>query len=64
MVTELARAGVDVEETDDGMIIRGGKQPRGIAFQTYKDHRIAMSLSILDVYKRQVQPARQQTGNR
>lgn len=47
MVTELARAGVDVEETDDGMIIRGGKQPRGIAFQTYKDHRIAMSLSIL-----------------
>lgn len=47
MVTELARAGVDVEETDDGMVIRGGKQPRGISFQTYKDHRIAMSLSIL-----------------
>nr|WP_297176007.1 3-phosphoshikimate 1-carboxyvinyltransferase [uncultured Agathobaculum sp.] len=47
MVTELARAGVDVEETEDGMVIRGGRQPRGISFQTYKDHRIAMSLAVL-----------------
>ena len=47
MVTELARAGVDIEETEDGMVIRGGKQPRGISFQTYKDHRIAMSLAVL-----------------
>lgn len=47
MVTELSRAGVDVEETDDGMIIRGGKTPCGASFQTYKDHRIAMSLAVL-----------------
>ena len=47
MVTELARAGVDVEETEDGMVIRGGRQPRGISFQTSKDHRIAMSLAVL-----------------
>lgn len=47
MVTELARAGVDVEETDDGMIIRGGRTPCGAAFDTYKDHRIAMSLAVL-----------------
>ena len=47
MVTELTRAGVDVEETDDGMIIRGGKTPCGATFETYKDHRIAMSLAIL-----------------
>ena len=47
MVTELKKAGVDVEETDDGMIIRGGKRPHGAAFETYKDHRIAMSLAVL-----------------
>lgn len=47
MVTELVKAGVDVEETEDGMIIRGGKRPRGAAFETYQDHRIAMSLAVL-----------------
>ena len=47
MVTELKKAGVDVEETEDGMIIRGGKKPHGTSFETYKDHRIAMSLSVL-----------------
>ena len=47
MVAELSKAGVDVEETDDGMIVRGGAKPHGAAFETYKDHRIAMSLSIL-----------------
>lgn len=47
MVTELKKAGVDVEETDDGMIIRGGKRPHGASFETYKDHRIAMSLAVL-----------------
>lgn len=47
MVAELSKAGVDVEETDDGMIIRGGEKPHGASFETYKDHRIAMSLAIL-----------------
>lgn len=47
MVTELTRAGAAVEETDDGMIIRGGKTPCGASFETYKDHRIAMSLAVL-----------------
>ena len=47
MVTELGRAGVDVEETEDGMIIRGGKTPHGASFETYQDHRIAMSLAVL-----------------
>lgn len=46
MVTELKKAGVDVEETEDGMIIRGGKKPHGATFETYKDHRIAMSLAV------------------
>ncbi len=47
MTAELSKAGVDVEETEDGMIIRGGRKPRGAAFETYGDHRIAMSLSVL-----------------
>ena len=47
MVRELGRAGVDVEETEDGMIIRGGKTPRGASFETYGDHRIAMSMAVL-----------------
>lgn len=47
MVAELSKAGVDVEETDDGMIVRGGENPHGASFETYKDHRIAMSLAIL-----------------
>lgn len=47
MVAELTKAGVDIEETDDGMIIRGGRRPRGATFDTYQDHRIAMSLAVL-----------------
>ncbi|MCQ5130189.1 3-phosphoshikimate 1-carboxyvinyltransferase [Butyricicoccus faecihominis] len=47
MVTELVKAGVDIEETADGMIIRGGKTVRGADFATYGDHRIAMSLAVL-----------------
>lgn len=46
MVAELKRAGADVEETEDGMVIRGGKPLHGAAFETYHDHRIAMSMAI------------------
>ncbi|MCI6720530.1 MAG: 3-phosphoshikimate 1-carboxyvinyltransferase [Clostridiales bacterium] len=46
MVTELTRAGADVTETADGMIIRGGKPLRGASFETYNDHRIAMSMAV------------------
>ncbi len=47
MVTELNRAGVNAEETEDGMIIHGGTAPHGASFPTYNDHRIAMSLAVL-----------------
>ena len=47
MVRNLAAMGADVTETEDGMIIRGGKTPHGASFETYKDHRIAMSLAVL-----------------
>lgn len=46
MVTELQKAGADVAETGDGMIIRGGKPLHGAAFATYGDHRIAMSMAV------------------
>lgn len=46
MVTELNRAGADVKETDDGMIINGGKTLNGAIFETYNDHRIAMSMAV------------------
>lgn len=46
MVTELTRAGADVQETEDGMIIHGGKPLSGASFDTYHDHRIAMSMAV------------------
>lgn len=46
MVTELSRAGADVTETADGMIIRGGKPLHGAMFESYNDHRIAMSMAV------------------
>ena len=46
MVTELQKIGVNIEETDDGMIIYGNSTPRGGTVESYNDHRIAMALSI------------------
>lgn len=47
VTTELKKCGIDIEETDDGMIIRGGKDYKGADFKSYGDHRMAMSLSVL-----------------
>ena len=47
VVNEFKKCGIDIRETDDGMIIRGKKELRGADFSTYKDHRMAMSLSVL-----------------
>lgn len=46
MCTELTKAGANVTETDDGMIINGGAPLHGATFHTYNDHRIAMSMAI------------------
>lgn len=46
MVTELARMGADIEGTDDGMIIRGGRPLHGAAIDSRLDHRIAMSFAV------------------
>lgn len=47
VVDEFSKCGIDIEETDDGMIIKGGKEISGADFKTYGDHRMAMSLAIL-----------------
>lgn len=47
VVDEFKKCGIDIEETDDGMIITGGNPICGADFKTYGDHRMAMSLAIL-----------------
>lgn len=42
----LRAMGVDVEPTEDGMIIHGGKNVHGGIINSYLDHRIAMAFSI------------------
>jgi 3-phosphoshikimate 1-carboxyvinyltransferase len=46
MVNELRRAGIDAVEDEDGFTITPGT-PRPTAFETYEDHRMAMSLSLI-----------------
>ncbi|WP_449244067.1 3-phosphoshikimate 1-carboxyvinyltransferase [Desulfobacca acetoxidans] len=45
VATELAKMGITVNQTKDGLIIQGGK-PRGVVIETYNDHRIAMSFAL------------------
>ncbi len=47
VVDEFSKCGIDITETDDGMIINGGKSIHGADFKTYGDHRMAMSLTVL-----------------
>lgn len=47
VVDEFTKCGVDITETEDGMIINGGKAIHGVDFITYGDHRMAMSLTVL-----------------
>lgn len=46
MTAELRKMGITVEELPDGMVITGGKLKCCKNLQSYKDHRIAMSLAI------------------
>ena len=45
VATELAKMGIAVQETRDGLAIQGGK-PHGAIIETYNDHRIAMSFAL------------------
>ena len=47
LVAENLRAmGADVTETDDGMIIDGGRPLHGAFISAHKDHRLAMTFAI------------------
>ncbi len=51
VVTELARIGATTTAMDDGLRIEPAPLPEGkrFAFKTYADHRLAMSLSLLEL---------------
>lgn len=46
VVTELQRAGIRAEETDDGLRVYPG-EPQPADIETYDDHRMAMSFALL-----------------
>lgn len=46
VVENLKAMGCDIEATNDGMIIHGGKLLHGATIDSKKDHRIAMSFAI------------------
>lgn len=46
VVENLRLMGADIEATDDGMIIHGGKPLHGAVIDSHLDHRIAMSFAI------------------
>ncbi|PNV59201.1 3-phosphoshikimate 1-carboxyvinyltransferase [Clostridium sp. chh4-2] len=46
MVRNLTAMGADVEETEDGMIIRGGRPLHGAVIDSKLDHRIAMTFAV------------------
>ena len=46
IVSNLKAMGADIEATEDGMIINGGKELHGAIIDSKLDHRIAMSFAI------------------
>ena len=46
MVENLSAMGADITETEDGMIIRGGKPLHGAVINSHLDHRIAMTFAV------------------
>jgi len=45
-VEGLRKMGANIEEREDGMVIKGGKKLKGGKCESYGDHRIAMALTI------------------
>ncbi len=46
MAVNLAKAGIGVQETEDGMVITGSERFSGCSVDSFGDHRIAMSMLI------------------
>jgi 3-phosphoshikimate 1-carboxyvinyltransferase len=51
LVRELSKIGIGAVETEDGLVIEGGR-PLGAEIETYNDHRIAMSFAMLGLVVR------------
>ena len=49
MAEELTKMGAALQETEDGLIIEGGRPLRGAAIDSRGDHRVAMAFSILSL---------------
>lgn len=49
MATELNKLGANIEETTDGLIIKGVDSLKGGTVDSWKDHRIAMALSVASI---------------
>ena len=47
ITTELSRFGTDIQETDDGLIIKGRRNYKGAICNSYQDHRIAMACTLM-----------------
>ncbi len=46
IATELRKLGTQIEELDDGMIIRGRENLKGACCSSWGDHRVAMALAV------------------
>lgn len=46
IATQLIKMGADITETEDGLIIKGVSKLKGCKVDSFKDHRIAMMLSV------------------
>ncbi len=47
VVENLRRVGVEVEELEDGLIVKGKQKIKGGVVDSYNDHRIAMGFAVL-----------------
>lgn len=47
IATELRRFGANIDETEDGLIIKGGRNYEGAVCESYHDHRIAMACALM-----------------
>ena len=46
IVSELKKMGACIEEKEDGFIVEGPSKLKGSVYESYNDHRIAMSLAV------------------
>lgn len=49
---QLSRFGVIINETEDGLIIKGGNKYEGAVCESYHDHRIAMACALMGLVAR------------